>query len=681
MATLQELEQALVNADKAGDQDAARRLAVAVRDARANQSGADLIPGQGPEIKPAPAPSIAQKAVGAGEAALATITAPLAYLNGLAGGGNAFVKRLLAEAAGAANPEQYDPGKAFEQGSAAVQYVPRTESGQEQTAAIADVAQGLAPLAGLTGEAALLSQAMRGARTAAPVTTTARAAAEGTARDVAGAAGAAAVQKTIDTAGLVADLSRNVTTLPRRALEALRGTPETPAAGTMGSAGAAGTDMATQRRVTAQSLGFEGESGLTRGQATRNAAQLKFEEEAAKNMDVGDPLRQRQVAQTEQALRTFDNFIDGTGAEVGDFPGSRRVVGQVVDKALREQMSADKARIRTAYKAAERAGEMESPVTLDGVIAHLNDSAPDAATAPLLDVARKRAVQLGLAVDDGGQLVAQPVPLKIAETFRQAIGRATDFEPTNVRQSTILKGLVDEATDGKGGQAYREARALRARFAQNYEDRAVISKLINNKRGTADRQVAFEDVFDHSILKGSLDDVRNVRRLLQRGGPEGQQAWKELQGQTVRWIKDETTKGVAKDGAGNQPISPAGLDRALRSLDREGKLDFIFGKQGAQRMRDLNDIVQYVKTVPPEVASNRANTAATLAAALADMITFASGGTPIASVARIGYSAASKHIKDARLRKRIGEALRDLDSQPSQPPRIEIVGHAGSAQP
>lgn len=603
-----------------------------------------------------PPPSIGQQIVGAGEAGLNAVTGATGGTIGAWGGLLAGIAGAVANGGRQTGPNGEDlVDEAMAQGANALTYQPRTQAGQQQAAAVGEAMQNALP-------------AMMVAHTMAPpiipkgpASVLARAGAEGTARDIgsivspaAGDAAANAVSNTVDAGTRVADMAqKGITTLPRRALEAVRGTPDqaTPTPGTLGSAGAAATDAATQRVATAEGLGFTGDTALTAGQATRDPAQLKFEVETAKMPDEGADLRQRTMAQNDHILSTFDNWTDQTGAEAP----SLRAVGQSVDKALVDSARADKASVRAAYRAADQAGEMESPVTLDSVVDHLNESAPDAATAPLLNVARARAVQLGIATDEGGQLVAQPVPLKIAETFRQAIGRATDYEPTNVRQSTIIKGLVDESTAGTGGQLYRAARAARARFAQNYEDRGIVAKLLNNKRGTSDRQVALEDVFDHAIHRGALDDVRNVRRVLQRSGPDGAQAWRELQGQTVRWIRDQATKNVATDGSGNRVISPAGLDKAIRGLDHDGKLEFIFGKVGAQRMRDINDLAQYTRTVPPEAAINNSNTAMTLLAAFGDVGASAFTGVPapLATAARLGL----KHIKDVKLRRRIDDAL------------------------
>lgn len=623
--------------------------------AKRPKSAVDQIPGQAPGVVAPPATqpistapqTVGDKVIGAGEAALATAT-------GLTGGAAGMVLGTGAGLAEQILSGQFgtdEAARAVEQsaaaGAQALTYAPRTPAGQEMTQTVGEGMQNLIPIAPIAPGMPALLPAGR-----TPPAVLARAGAEGVVRDVAGDAAAAGASRGIDAATRVADLAaKNVTTLPRRALEALR-QEQGATPGTRGSAGAAGTDMAAQRRASAQSLPVP--IRLTKGQATRDAAQLKFEGETAKLPDQGAPLRSRAVEQNDALLRNMDTLFDMTGAEAP----SLRAVGVAVDRALVEQAKRDKVAVRTAYKAAENAGEMEAPVTLSSVVAHLNDAAPEAATAPVLTVARARAVQLGLATEGpDGLLVPAPVPLKTAELYRQSVSRATDFEPTNVRQATIIKGLVDESTAGVGGDLYRAARAKRARYAQNYEDRATVAKLLTTKRGTSDRQVAFEDVFQHTILKGGLDDVRNVRRVLHRAGTDGHQAWRELQGQTMGWLRDEATKNVATDSSGNRVVSPAALDKAVRQLDHDGRLEFIFGKKGAQQLRDLNELAQVVKTVPPEAGLNSSNTAATLLAAFADTIFSFGTGTPVpaATVARLS----ARYVRDQKLRRRINDALND----------------------
>jgi hypothetical protein len=690
VATLQQLETALVNADKAGDVDAARRLAAAVKAARADAPS--QIPGaaasMGSAVVQPEGPGIVDRALGAGEAALSTATGAT---TGLAGGVLNLIGVLGEEITRKKSGEYLDDAavkrinEAFGAGQRAGTYQPRTEAGQEALGVVADVGQGLAPLAGLGGELALIAQAGRAARTGAGASTTARAAAEGTARDIAGPAGAAAAQTAIDATGTAARaVQRTATTLPKRAWAAIsRDEPAATTPGTLGSAGAAATDIARQRVATAESLGYSGERGLTTGMATRDAAQLKFEVEKSKDPVLGADLRRRIVNINDQHLRNFDDAVDRTGAQAT----SLRAVGMAVDDALVRQWESDKAAVRRAYEQAHRSPEAQKivdtavPVTIgDGDRAitgtpftFINSQPTGVPAVALIDAARQYAVKLGIAEMRDGDLVPRPATIQQLEEWRTAISQATGYEAPEIRQSTILKGLIDAQTEPQAGPLYRQARGMRRRFAENYEDRAAIVKLLNEKRGMGDRQVALEDVFDHSIIKGSLDDVRNVRRVLHRSGEPGQQAWRELQGATLQWMKKQAglddfvgSRRVARDSSGNAVLSPAGLNKAVTELDADGRLQFIFGKQGAQRLRDINDIAQVAKTVPPEAAINFSNTATTMLAAFGDVAGSALTGVPapLATATRLGL----KHVKDAKTKKRVAEALRGLpQSSPTNP--------------
>jgi len=182
---------------------------------------------------------------------------------------------------------------------------------------------------------------------------------------------------------------------------------------------------------------------------------------------------------------------------------------------------------------------------------------------------------------------------------------------------------------------------------------AVISDLLNNKRGSSDRRVALEDVADRVIFRGSLDDMRMARKVLQTGGEEGKQAWKEIQGSAVRYIRDEATKNVQRDSYGNEVISPAALDKAIKRLDNEGKLDYLFGKKGAEQMRAVNDLAKVMFTTPPG-AVNTSNTASVLLAAL-DMAVSGSAGMPLPIMS--GLKMLVKNVKDRKLRAKIQDAL------------------------
>lgn len=429
-------------------------------------------------------------------------------------------------------------------------------------------------------------------------------------------------------------------------------TDETAAAGR--NVGAAETEASAMRRANAQDLPVPVD--LTKGQATREFGQQRFERETAKNAEIGAPIRERFAQQNEQLQQNLDAFIDSTGAQAGDL----RTTGIAVDKAVRDAAAKAKTEIRVAYKNAEKAGETKAPVNTSAVTDVINSSSSAESLAPILGATKKEIQRLGGAIDDNGNLVARDMTLGDMETLRKFVNKNAGIDPTNIKYAADLKRAIDASTEGVGGELYNRARRLRAKFAKEYENRAVISDLLKTKRGSDDRKVAFEDVVNRIVNNGSLDDVRFARKILQTGSEDGRQAWREIQGATLQNIKEQATKNVARDENGNAILSPAQLDRAIKALERDGKLDFIFGKRGAEQLRTINDVAKDVLVAPPN-AVNTSNTASVLLGAI-DLALSAGTGLPAPIATSI--RAISKNIKDRKLRARVRQAL----EQPNQKP-------------
>jgi hypothetical protein len=625
MATLQELEQALVNADKAGDLDAARRLAAVLVKARqdtTNQIPDTIVPGTTQEYVE---PSVGEKIVGTGEAALTIGTGAVGGTAGLIGGTlKGLAEQILSGQFGSQQAADLVQKSAM-QGAQALTYAPRTQSGQEQVQAVGEVLQNVPPVIPVVGPTGAVAASTK---MAAPV--------------VAATAGRVAVP--------VVQATKRAGQAVAKVVEPIIPAAKKPTPGTPGSGGSAGVDMATLRQAKADELPVP--IKLTEGQKTRQFEQQRFERETAKLPDVGEPIRERFATQNKQLQQNLETFIDMTGAEAPDL----RSIGLTVDKALRDRAARDKTRIRTLYKEAEKAGEMEAPVKLDTVVQHLVDNAPEAEVANVLKATRAKALQLGVATEaPDGTLVAQPVTLKTAELFRRSIGGATNAEPTNIMQASQMRSLIDASTEGLGGNMYRQARAARARFGSDYENIGLVKNLLGQKRGSNDRAIAMEDVLRRSVIdpSTSLDTVRQVRRLLQTEGPNGQQAWKELQGGTLKFLRDEATKGVGRDELGNPILSAGQLDRVIGQLDKSGKLDFVFGKKGAEQLRIINDVAKDVLVAPPG-SVNTSNTASVLAGMM-DIAISGTAGVP--APVMTSFRLLTKGIKDAKTRAKVRKAL------------------------
>lgn len=426
-------------------------------------------------------------------------------------------------------------------------------------------------------------------------------------------------------------------------ISAIRQAPQEPK---MMGMGAANTAEALQRMERAQQLRVPVE--LTKGQATREPGIQSFESATARTYPegAGKPLIQRQIETNQNILSNFDAYATATGSEMA---GLLRPVGKIVDAALVKEAKDAMNKVNVAYKNARASGETKALVNYDGLTNYINEQGPT--------VKEKLAPILGAVEDQlkkNDPTGSGKVSIDTMEEIYQFINKNTQEGTPNAPQARELKSLINNATEGAGGDLYKQARQLRVQYANKFENASAVDRLLSNKPGTTDRRVAFEDVFDHVILKGSFDDTRNVALLLKKGGEQGQQAWRELQGQTLEYLKEQATKSIQRDANGRPVISPSALNKAIRDLDADGKLDYIFGKQGASEIRDLRDVVLDVYS-PVAGTVNYSNTASTLIRALENI-----NKTPLSRVPGVG--AISKYLEESAaekaMKKQVEESLK-----------------------
>ena len=560
-------------------------------------------------------PGIGEKIIGAGETALTLGTGVVGGIPGMIGG----TVKGLAEQILSGQFGTQQAAKAVEQsairGSQALTYQPRTQAGQEQAQAVGELLSNvLPPVLPIIGAPGAILQSVR---SAAPIV-----------RSTVQRGTAAAQQAATATGQAIARPVQAATTAVRETLGMETPTIPTPAGGRV-SVGAAATPEALRRVTTAEGLPVP--VTLTRGAAQREAGQLAFEKEQMKG-EFGGPLRNRAEENNLQILQNFDSIIDATGAQAA-FAGPAATGSSVVN-SLSAGWEAAKNKTRVAYTKAKNSPEAQAEVDTNlvvtigkgdqeinnSLIGYINGKITGLPSSLVPDTARQLLIKSDLAaVDDTGNLIAKPATVGKLEDFRRELSGTAKFDDNvGLREETILKKLVDAQTDPVSGPLYKEARALRTKQANRFEDRAIVARLIKNRAGMKDPQVAVDQVFQRSILNGSPEEITFLKRVLLTSGKDGQQAFKELQAATAQHIRDQATSGVGTDSAGRALVSPAKLNQVVSQLDKNGRLDVIFGKQEAAKMRDLNEVVKYVTTVPPGTLINSSGTVGTLLAAFAE---------------------------------------------------------------
>jgi len=434
----------------------------------------------------------------------------------------------------------------------------------------------------------------------------------------------------------------------RQAQQAAQAQAAAPAAGTaapvaapVGGAAPVGVQSVGAAAVSPEKLRIENARSLpvpielSKDQATRNPADVRFARETAKDPVLGQALQEKYARDNDLIQQNMQALIERTGAEMTGVASAQ--LGEALVNVVEPYRQARKGEVRTAYKAADAAGEMSQLVSYAPLVNYLNKVTKDRPTLksnnPILGI-----IQDEIKANDPSK--TGQISLRQLEDIRQVI--VNEIDPTqrgSMYHGNKLKKAIDVATEKAGGDLYKQARQLNARYMSEFEDTPVIKNLTAIKKGTTDRAVAIESLVDKSILRGPASDVQKLFATLEKSGPDGVRMANELRGYVAEHIKNEATKGVDKDINGKPYVSTAKLDNTIRQLDKSGKLELLFGKEGAAHYRTLNDVTKDLQTVP-KGTTNPSGTAAQIGVMLAETgAQFALGGipAPIATLGKMAY--------------------------------------------
>ena len=389
----------------------------------------------------------------------------------------------------------------------------------------------------------------------------------------------------------VRETVQTVQTMP----EMLRKKPQP----TMSGVGAAEVPLAAQRVEMAKQLRVP--IDISKGQATRTLADQQFESETMKTYpeSVGKPLIAAQELRNTKIGQNLDAYVEATGARVAN-EFYMRPTGDAVDTALRETANKSKTAYKSAYKTARASEEGQQKVNVQGIINQLDGMEAEAANAPVITSAKMKLNQLA----KNGEMTLNEI-----EEVRKMVNRLSGDTPSNMAFGGDIRTMIDTVTQNAGGDLFKKARTLRTKFANEFENIGLIDDLLKTKPKSKDRIVALEDVFEHSIMKSDLDSLMALGRTLKKT-PNGRQAFKELQGQTIENIRSAITKNIETDSLGQRNFNPKQFDTIVKNLDKSGKLDYMFGKAGAQELRNLRDTAITINS--PVKGINQSNTASAM---------------------------------------------------------------------
>jgi len=318
-------------------------------------------------------------------------------------------------------------------------------------------------------------------------------------------------------------------------------------------------------------------------------------------------------------------------------------LGSMLEQTVAAEKNRRYQQIEPAYTAAREAGHMSDPIDINKLENYIEKHRAEAINAPVLSSVEQKIKSL----TQGGKIGV--LPINDLEEIRKMTGQLAQSSGPNSHYGKEVIKLIDALTKDKGGELYKEARALNTAYMKEFENTPVLRDITSMKPGTTQRSVAIENLVDRAMLRGPTSDVKQLFASLERM-PNGQQMINELRGAVAEKIRDEATKGVGRDINGKPYVSTVALDKIITNLDKSGKLEYIFGKKGAEHYRTLNEVTKDLQTTP-QGAVNTSGTTSTLLAALGEMaVQGATTGVPV-PVAVIGKHLYGKHKTKQKLTK------------------------------
>ena len=412
--------------------------------------------------------------------------------------------------------------------------------------------------------------------------------------------------------------------------DALRAKVTVENAPPMSGVGAAEVPLAVDRMQMAEQLRVP--IKLSKGQATRDLGQQQFEAETMKTYpeDVGRPLIQAQEQRNALIGQNLDAYVDATGAKVANefflLP-----TAEAVDSALIESANKGRKAYKDAYTVARASEEGQQKVNVQGIIDQLDTMEAEAVNAPVINSAK---IKLGQLAKDG------EMTLNEIEEVRKMVNRLSGDTPSNMAFGGDIKKMIDVATENAGGDLFKEARRLRTKFANEFENIGLINDLISKKPNSKDRVIALDKLFDKAVMQSDPESLKALGYTLKKT-EKGQQAWAEIKGQLIENLRVAITKNIETDSLGQRTFNPKQFDVMVKNLDKSGKLDYLLGKAGAQEIRNLRDTVININS--PVKGINQSNTSSAINKVFNGILKRTVGKVPLAgSLVEAGVEAIEK---------------------------------------
>lgn len=376
--------------------------------------------------------------------------------------------------------------------------------------------------------------------------------------------------------------------------------------------------VAVKRVARAQAL----DSPISRGQATRDLEQITHEENISRSAS-GKPVREINTGQDLALHNKLDSVRPPSKVE------TRSQLGESVQGAQRTKLRSLEADYRAKYRKAKQAGETATPVDSTPLEDWLNVPANT-----------RNAGYLRSALNDYKKDASGSIKINdLEEVRKEANVKVGSADKTEAHYAKQAVKVIDDILDKSGGDAYKTARRAFAKTKEEFDRQGLVKSLTSEKGRTTDRAVALEDTFDKVVRSGSNEQLKGLIDSLTKGGTsktraQGAVAVDDLRAATIDYLKDQAAGKRAIRGEKEQLQFNSSFIDAVDELDKDGKLDTLFGPAARTTLRQIREVTRDVRTKPADRIAGPNTTPRMIA--LLDKLSHVPGAHTLGALAKKG---------------------------------------------
>lgn len=343
---------------------------------------------------------------------------------------------------------------------------------------------------------------------------------------------------------------------------------------------------------------------LSAGQATQDPVQLRREAIAART-EAGQPIRDLDADANRDIQANLEILRGRVGGRRGGIHDPTTEAGRAAGPSMREPTKTPTEVGGTAQGAA-RGKASWSKKGYQALYKVARKTEPDAAVPakPLEDLLGSNPDIQNLGFLKGWLATAKKVAPKGQAEAQFTLGELHDLRSKagKVARAGGIEGyhagevveaintMMDQVPEG--AKAWKRANEAFKKHQAEFKDQAAVGKLVNQKKGGADRALALEKTWK-TVATGQLEDLRKVKRTLLTGGTPatrmaGRKAWRDLRAETVNRVLEDARNVSATDPTERRILTAVALRRSINRIPREN-LEEMLGKAN---VRELNNILR-----------------------------------------------------------------------------------------